>query len=958
MRRAASLAASAALLCGPAAGAAEPAEETPGTTSSVWTQSEDSYRAYRASLDAAGAAAEFAIDLVNFEGQGEASYAADFEGKPALLLGDGGGAAWEFEAPESGAYVLRLEGMAAEEGSGMLQIALAIDGASPFREAASIGLRRTFIHPDGIQANAAGNDVQPAPEEVRAWREYLLGDADGYADGGYLFYLEKGIHRLSLTGVRGKLAIASLSFGPQPEIPSYAEYRQEHTGLPAQAMDETDIRWVEGETPVSKSDTAILPTADRQSPDTFPQSPSYLRLNTIGGDSWKVVGGSITWELEAPKDGWYQIVPRFRQNLAEGIFTSRRLLLDGVLPFQEAASLRFSYGDGWQISGLAGDGEPYLFYLTQGMHTVTLEAVPGDTGTIVQTIEQSLNRLNEAYREIVQITGTSADANRDYRFEALIPEVIELFGSERDSLQREVDAIVEMAGVGGSYTSVIRKLIAQLDGMNRHPETIAKQLSRFKSNLGSLGTWLLTATEQPLQIDRIYLVPEGAEAPRDASGFFGKLAFGIQTFLASFLVDYSTIGGSAQAGDGQILQVWMQTGQPQIGFNNQTGRDQAEILRQLIDSRFTAETGAAVQLQLVAPGTLLQSIVAGRGPDVVLGNASTEPIDYAVRHANVDLTVFEDFEEVAAYFHESALIPYTFMGKTYALPETFTFPMFFYRTDIFDKMGWEVPETWEDLLLLIPKLQSKSMTLGFPTGLTGFSLLLSQNGGDLYVGEGEKSNLNDNVCLDSFTEFTDLFTKYSLPVQYDFPNRFRSGEMPCGIQDYSLYNQLTVFAPEISGLWDFVPLPAKTGRDGTARGLSVGTGTNSMILAGAEDKELAWSFLKWWLGAETQTVFAQRMESVLGAAGKYMTANLEALQGLNWTYQEASHLMAQYEQVTALPEVPGSYYLTRTITFAFNNVYNNKAIPAEALSENVFSFNEEIARKRAEFGLETEGTAS
>lgn len=202
-----------------------------------------------------------------------------------------------------------------------------------------------------------------------------------------------------------------------------------------------------------------------------------------------------------------------------------------------------------------------------------------------------------------------------------------------------------------------------------------------------------------------------------------------------------------------------------------------------------------------------------------------------------------------------------------------------------------------------------------------------------------------------------MFTLYDLPFTYDFANRFRSGEMPCGIADYTVYNQLTVFAPEIKGLWDFIPVPGKTDAEGNSTSVSVGTGMGDMILTGAKDKELAWEFLKWWMRADTQSTFAKDMETVLGPAGKQPTANMEALTNMTWTSHEYGNLLSQLETVRAVPEVPGGYYLSRVITFALNRVYNGSGTqnmaenPVEVLSEYIQELNDELTRKREEFGI-------
>ena len=127
------------------------------------------------------------------------------------------------------------------------------------------------------------------------------------------------------------------------------------------------------------------------------------------------------------------------------------------------------------------------------------------------------------------------------------------------------------------------------------------------------------------------------------------------------------------------------------------------------------------------------------------------------------------------------------------------------------------------------------------------------------------TNLDDYKSLDAFEYMCNLFTQYSLPVNYDFFNRFRTGEMPIGLADYTLYNSLKYTAPEISGLWAMYPIPGTLKEDGTIDRTQMDqTGTGVVMLRDAKDQKASWEFIKWWTQAETQTRFAQEMEAVLG----------------------------------------------------------------------------------------------
>ena len=875
-----------------------------------------------------------------------AAHVSNFKntGYSCVTIPDTGSASWDFDIAIEGRYQMIVTYMPAEQSSGDVEQSLTIDGKTPFREVALVGFRRTYQQAAEFQTNVAGNDIKPSVTEVFGWKDYALQDASGYVSSPFLFTFKEGRHTLAFAGSRGNLAIAKIALAPYAGAESYQEYSNRHSQHSNAEIASPLI--VEGEKLTYKTSLTVLPSADRASSVTYPQSATALKLNTLGGENWKRVGESVTWKFTVDKDGLYEITPRFRQSTRDGIFTSRKLLIDGNLPFAEAASLHFEYSSDWQMKALGNGSQTYRFYLPKGEHTLTLEVVLGDVAEMIGRIERSLNDLNRIYRRIIMITGPSPDVYRDYNFDELIPEEIKELGEQRKQLLAAVDALDKAAGDNGSYTSIIKKIIFQLDKMSTKPESIAKYLSQFKSNIGSLGTWLLTATEQPLQIDRFYIAPSGMDLPKAEAGLFSQIGFNIRCFFATFVTDYSSIGQTVQSGTAKSLKVWIQT-----------GRDQAEILRQLIDSGFAEKHQTAVTLELVAGGTLLQSVLAGMAPDIALNNAVGEPINYAIRNANMNLTQFSDYQEVAKRFHPSALIPYTYHEKVYALPETFTFPMFFYRTDIFEEAGLSLPKTWNELITLIPVLQRKNLTMGIPHDINFYATLLYQNGGELYEGEGIRTKLNTNVGLNTFIELTELFTLYNLPVTYDFANRFRSGEMPCGIADYTLYNQLTVFAPEIKGFWNMVPVPGKIDKNGKINNVAVGSGTNAMIINDCKDPKLAWEFLKWWMSADIQSTFAVNMESILGPAGKYATANMEALTKMTWSSKEYTNLLNQLNHVSAVPEVPGGYYLSRVLNFAFSRVYNGSGEqsmaenPVEVIGEYIDELNDELKRKREEFSV-------
>ena len=238
--------------------------------------------------------------------------------------------------------------------------------------------------------------------------------------------------------------------------------------------------------------------------------------------------------------------------------------------------------------------------------------------------------------------------------------------------------------------------------------------------------------------------------------------------------------------------------------------------------------------------------------------------------------------------------------------------------------------------------------------------LLYQYGGDLYNEAGTKAEINDEAGVEAFDVYTRFFTDYGIPTYFDFVSRFRSGEMPIGIASYSTYNTLMVSAPEIKGLWDFTLIPGteKTDENGNTyidrSDFITGSGT-MMIASDDEDtKQRAWEFMKWWASSDTQVRFGREIEALLGSSARYATANINAFSQLAWTADDIEVLTEQWRQTVGIREIPGGYYTGRHITNAVRKVINDQEDPRETIIDYTITINEEIAKKRSEFGLPLE----
>ncbi|MBQ8752694.1 MAG: extracellular solute-binding protein, partial [Clostridia bacterium] len=528
-----------------------------------------------------------------------------------------------------------------------------------------------------------------------------------------------------------------------------------------------------------------------------------------------------------------------------------------------------------------------------------------------------------------------------------MPEVIETFITQAERLRDIADRLEEACGQSNANTAVLWQFASQMDKMADKPDKIASNYSSFKDNIGALGDAILNMRSQPLALDYLLVTEESAELPEAEPGFFARLAYQVQLFMQSFTRDYTLVNTAAVDSDREPVVVW-------IGSGITGGRDQAQLLNRMIEQDFLKRHDVPVQLQLTSSGTILVATLAGMGPDVALQIGGSSPVDFAMRNTVYDLTQFDDYEEVAQRFFPSAITPFTFEGGVYALPETQSFYVMFYRSDILSRLNIDVNnlKTWQNVIQVLGTLQESNMSIALPANMTTYAMFLYQMGGEFYKDNNRKTALDEEVSIQAFKLWTNFYVNYQVPIEYSFENRFRLGEMPLGIADYTTYNLLSVSAPEIAGLWGIAPLPGIQQEDGTINNTSPGAGAGAVIMSACEDKEGAWEFLKWWTSASVQQEFGNELESIMGAAARYNTANVEAAATLPWSVQNRTILMSQWESARGIPEVAGGYYTSRYVDFAMREVVNNNASQRDTLLSYVDTINEEIALKRNEFDLD------
>lgn len=897
---------------------------------------------------------EIAIDVMNYSSAELSEAYNEYQGRnDVVVTQEDGCVEWEVDVPEAGLYNIGFDYFPVEGRGIDIERALYINGEMPFSGADTLSFSRIWTDGGEIKVDNRGNEIRPSQVEEARWESAYLKDYMGYYIEPYYFYLNEGKNTIKLEAASEAMAISNIVVGQKEALATYNEYIASFDLSKYQNADTDFYLKKQGEESEYRSSPTLYAIFDRASSNTEPYSAAKIKLNSIGGEQWRVAGQWIEWEFEVPEDGLYNISFKAKQNYNRGMVSTRTVTIDGETPFEEASKLGFTYNTGWQLTTLENEeGVPYKIPLTKGKHVVRLEITMGDLGDILTDMDECIYRLNVIYRKILVLTGAKPDQFRDYRIDQKYPEVMVAMENEIKVLDDLVARLEAFTGQRGSNTAVILNMSERLQRYVENPDAIPRGMEGFKMDISSMGTAMLELSSSQLDIDYVYINADKAELPDVDEKFFGKVAHELRSFVASFVEDYSTLGSVYE--DGKTIEVWLLS-----------GRDQSTILKNMIDEIFTPTYGIGVNVKLIDTNTLLPAVVAGTGPDVALSVWNHVPVDYALRDAAVDLTQFEDFDEVASEFYDSVFVPYEFDDGIYALPETQNFAVMFYRTDIMEEIGAEVPETWEDVLELLPLLQKNNMQFAMPSpervtngvqnpDTTGMMAMLYQKGAQLYTDDNKRTLLDSEKSVESFEFFTRLYTHYSLPKQYDFVNRFRTGEMPIGIQDFSNFNTLSVFAPEIRGLWEFALVPGTVQEDGTVDHSVPFGGTCSMLLSSAEDQEAAWTFLKWWVSADTNTRFGRELESIMGSAARYATANTVAFEELSWSKDDAEVIKDQWKWTVGTPNVAGGYSTTRHMINAYRKVTYDSEDPRETLLDYTRTINDEIKYKRIELGLDVE----
>jgi len=801
-----------------------------------------------------------------------------------------------------------------------------------------------------------GNEVSPA-QVVLAQDVTDYVRAYSSADGGpVVFRLAEGEQKIAVLSNDAELTVKAIAVVEVPEVVDYETYQtmhegEDYTGQPL---------IIEGEDYAVKNDSAIRSKADSSAAVT-PYHPYYKWMATVDGNSWKTVGQRTVWNFSVPEDGWYSLVFHYSQRFKEGQESRRTVEIDGQIPYAELREMEFAY-TGSKYAYQYAEGKVYL---TAGIHTLGMYVEMPQMQEMITHVERIMDDLQDVGLSLQQVAGSDADATRTWEIEKYIPGVTQRLTDIQAELEGLYSYMEQQYGDEPASSQNLKLAADILAQVLKEPEKLPTRTEDINVGSGSATSYLAELINgwknQGLSLERIYLTGENAELPDPNGNFFVNLTNDVKKFFHSLLskdAGYTT----AASDDETVLTVWINRSVQYV-----------EMIQTLCDSRYEGYTDAngnkiTIQFSVMPDeGKLLLANASNTGPDVALGVSGDKPYQLALRGAVYPLTSFEDFDEyVEGKFLNEAFEPFIYDDNIYAMPETQQFNVLMYRTDIMERLELEIPKTWDDVANMMPALRRNGMNFYMPlssqTGtksVENIAVFLWQaaaaKGEDpaysLYAQDGLHTTLNNETNIEAFQILTDLYLLYGLQNNMpSFYNNFRYGVSPIGIGNFSNYVQMLYAAPEIADDWAIAPVPGFEAEDGTIYNQMTTIGSSAIIMEDSDKKEAAWDFIKWWLSDETQSEFAQTLQSKYGSSYIWNSANVNAFAKLAIPEDDRAVILEQWKHAENIRHTPASYMLERCLSDAWYDVVNGHIPVRRALNEAAVNTQQELTIKLQEFG--------
>lgn len=847
------------------------------------------------------------------------------------------------DVPVSGRYVMSFDYLSYDESILPVEMGMKIDGGYPFYEARSMKFETTWVS-DGVDVDRYGNEIVSLPDKLIRWEHKEVMDASYRYSDPLPVELTAGVHKLELNIQEGTLLLGNISLEAPGDVAEYAGSTKAEGNA---------LITIEAEDFYQRNDSSIHAIGEYGS-SLSPLSATTTVLNIIDEDSFNEAGQTVSYQFHVDNAGYYYIGMNYRQSEKNDFPVFVDWKIDGEIPNSAFKSYQVEAANKFRTVTLTDDNDDKLsVYLEPGDHIISLTISADNLRYALEAVDEIMSGISDLSLEVTKVAGTNKDKYRDLKLTRYIPDV-------QDRLLGWVDELYSLAEQAQPYVNAKSPdkvaafsylLIAanQLKSLAEKPNELVYRVDELSTSVNSINTQIANfvdlINDNDLSIDRIYIYQDGARLPK-GQNIFQSIGTSLKRFGYSFMGQ----SYSASNTDESHIQVWVNR-----------PRTYVEIMQKMIDEKFTPETGIEVDLSIMTDAQkLILSNASGDTPDIATGINYSIPFDLAIRGSLVDLSKFDNYKEVFGRYSEGLLVPSVVGDGLYSLPETMNFYVMFYRTDILSKLGLSVPNTMDELIAMLPDLQMRGLNVYYPTAAMlvmrnfhGTTPIIYQMDGALYGDTALDILVDSEATVEGFTELTELFTLYDLPV--DVPNfyqHFRNGDLPIGIADFNSYNLILNAAPEIANSWSIALVPGIEDEENgeVKRYMSGGAESTVMFSSDDEREQKAWQFMEWWSRADIQAEFGQRLQILYGDEYIWPTANLEAFERLPYPTSDKDIILTQAQYILETPRLLGSYMMERELSNAFNDVVVNGDTVRSRIDEVAKTVLRETERKLEEFG--------
>lgn len=365
--------------------------------------------------------------------------------------------------------------------------------------------------------------------------------------------------------------------------------------------------------------------------------------------------------------------------------------------------------------------------------------------------------------------------------------------------------------------------------------------------------------------------------------------------------------------------------------NNSITNSDHPVVERAAEEFMKLHPGTKITIETLASNELVSkfstSALAGAGPDVVSLDNAGWPIDMAAMGLILPLN-----DEIAASqnkYLQGPLDSGMYQGSYYSVPWYFNNTALYYNKKILADIGiTNPPVTWEELEDCIKKATEKGYE-GLATRLDGYALFnfFFQNGNPVIDTTGEKPvvTVNNESGKEAFNFYTGFHTKYkAFPESMKEATSWDKAYTPfvqgnclffiCG--DWA-YKNIQKGNPDLE--FGVVPMPS-----GKQQAVCLG-GYNLSINANTKHKDLAWAFVEYLTGKDSDFVLTEQ-----GRIPARTDVDFDPILKINPDYQvfidESSYTVPR-------PRVVNAASVDEKMVDAFKKVFFDMETPEQALNE-------------------------